>query len=67
MADKVEIPISCQVNGVEWRLYTFQYKTPDGEFCGYLHAVSDEHAAALLVDMKETAQMSGQMVGVVQP
>lgn len=47
MSDKVELPISCIVKGIQWSLYTFQFKTPDGEFCGYFHAISDEHAAAL--------------------
>ncbi|WP_314408830.1 hypothetical protein [Pseudomonas kuykendallii] len=59
---EVTLPMSCVVNGRLWNLYTFQYKTPDGEFCGYLHAVSDEHAAALLADMKETAELKGQII-----
>lgn len=62
MADKIELPITCVVKGVQWRLFTFEYKSPDGEFCGYLHAVSAEHAAALLADMKDTAELKGQMI-----
>lgn len=62
MANKVELAITCMVKGVQWTLYTFQYKTPDGEFCGYFHALSDEHAAAVLSEMKETAELKGRMI-----
>lgn len=62
MTKNVELPITCTVNGRIWNLFTFQYKTPDGEFCGYLHAISMEHAAALLEDLKATAELKGQMI-----
>lgn len=62
MANSVELPLTCEVNGRVWNLFTFDYETPDGQFCGYLHAVSHEHAAALLADMKETAELKGQVI-----
>lgn len=62
MTDKVELPISSIVKGIQWSLYTFQFNTPDGEFCGYFHAISDEHAAAMLSEMKETSELKGRMV-----
>lgn len=63
----VELPMSCEVDGRTWHLFTFDFSTPDGTFSSYLYAISSEHAAALISDMKESAQLSGQMVGVVQP
>ncbi len=62
MSRSIELPLSCTVKGVIWRLFTFEYKTPDGEFCGYLYAVSMEHAAAMLGDIKENAVLKGQMI-----
>ena len=61
-----EVSLSLTVNyeGREWNLYTFDYATPDGVFVGYLHAVSFEHAAALLADLKETAVLKGKMIEV---
>ncbi|MCO8166896.1 hypothetical protein NJC40_03765 [Pseudomonas sp. 21LCFQ02] len=64
LVKKVELPISCQVGSSTWRLFTFDYQTPDGVFCGYLYAISTEHAAAMLMDMKETATLQGEMKGV---
>lgn len=64
MSEQVTLPIKCEVDGRVWSLYAFEYRTPDGVFCGYLHAVSDEHAAAMLMDMRETAEIKGQMIEV---
>lgn len=64
MGKTVELPIRCIVDGREWNLFTFDYKTPDGIFSGYLHAISMEHAAAMLADLKETAELQGQMIEV---
>lgn len=64
MNQPVVLPLSCVVNGTTWQLFTFEYQTPDGEFCGYLYAVSMEHAAAMLGDMKESAVLKGQIIEV---
>ena len=61
---EVNLPMSCMVDGRTWLLYTFDFNTPDGTFSSYFYAISDEHAAALLADMKETAELKGQMIGV---
>lgn len=66
METTIELPVSCQVDGRTWSLFTFKYETPDGTFNGYLHALSLEHAAALLFDLKQTAELVGQMVGTVK-
>ena len=62
MSSEVNLPISCVVAGQRWHLFLFEYKTPDGIFSGYLHAISAEHAAAMLADLKENAELKGQMI-----
>ena len=62
MSSEVKLPISCVVDGREWRLFLFEYDTPDGIFSGYLQAISAEHAAAMLADLKEGAELKGQMI-----
>ena len=47
------------VNGKEWRLYSVDYQTCEGTFSTYIYAVSFEHAAAIVEEMKETAKLSG--------
>ena len=66
MSRPVELPLTAKHEGRIWCLYTFDFNTPDGTFSSYFYAVSDEHAAALLMDMKETATLSGQMVKVAK-
>ncbi|MDU9391880.1 hypothetical protein [Pseudomonas sp. zfem002] len=66
LSKTVELPISCEVGGRTWKLFTFDYQTPDGTFSGYLHAISTEHAAELLMDLKATATLKGEMVGVMR-
>lgn len=65
MLKEVALPITCEVGGRTWKLFTFDYETPDGTFSGYLHAISAEHAAAMLLDLKATATLKGEMVGVM--
>ena len=62
MSNEVKLPISCVVGGRKWLLFLFEYATPDGIFSGYLHAISAEHAAAMLGDMKESAVLKGQVI-----
>lgn len=66
MSDVINLPMSVTFKGRRWNLFTYDYKTPDGTFSGYLYAISAEHAAALLSELKETAELKGQMVGVTK-
>lgn len=59
---RVELDLSCEVNGRQWYLYSFSYQTKDGQFSGYLHAISAEHASYMLEEMKETAVLDGQIL-----
>jgi hypothetical protein len=55
MSDK-----SCVVNGIRWYKYLFEFKTADGTFGSHFYAISDEHAAMMLEEMKETAKLLGR-------
>jgi len=59
---KVELELTCEVNGLQWQLYGFSYETPDGKFIGYLHATSSEHASYMLEELKATAVLDGPIV-----
>ncbi|MDA8485114.1 hypothetical protein NNO07_18770 [Pseudomonas resinovorans] len=67
MGKRIELDLSVWVDGRNWHLFTFEYATPDGKFTGYLYAISPEHAAEMLMDLKANAALSGQMVGVIEP
>lgn len=53
------------VNGREWRTYTCSYDTPDGKFCFEIMAISMEHAAAMLADLKENAVLDGELDTII--
>ncbi|ARM83931.1 hypothetical protein [Marinobacter salarius] len=62
MSKTVELDVSCSVDGRTWNLYSFQYRTQDGLFSGHLYAVSFEHASYVLAELKETAELDGQIL-----
>lgn len=64
MTNCITLPLRTVVGGKTWHLYTYEYSSPDGVFCGFLHALSMEHAAALIGDMKASAELVGKMDSV---
>lgn len=58
----VTLDICCYVGKAKWKLYSFSYRTQEGNFVGYLHAVSDEHASYMLEELKKTALLDGEIV-----
>lgn len=60
----VTLPITTEVGGQTWHLFTFDYMTQDGMFSGYLHALDMGHAEQLLSEMCATAVLTGEMVEV---
>lgn len=58
----VTLPLSTEVRGQVWHLYTYDYMTQDGLFSGYLHALDMGHAEQLLSEMKATSVLAGQMI-----
>lgn len=65
MDKTIKLPIRTIVDGREWRLFSCTFATPDGKFCGYLYAISAEHAVALLAELKETATLDGELCGTI--
>ena len=64
MTNCITLPMRTVVGGKTWHLYTYEYQSPDGVFRGFLHALSMEHAAALMCDMKDSAVLLGKMDSV---
>lgn len=58
----VLLPLRVFVDGREWRLFSYRFDSADGAFIGYLYAISPEHAAALLEELKDSAILLGEMV-----
>ena len=55
------------VNGQQWQLYPVDFKTEEGTFSVYLYAINREHAAAILLELKETAVLrDGDLVGITR-
>ena len=65
MSQVLTLSLGAVVDGVVWSLYAVDFKTADGTFSAYLHAVSDEHAKSILTDLKETATVR-RIIGVEQ-
>lgn len=57
------MPMTTVVNGRTWRLFGLDYSTADGEFGTYIYALSFEHAAAIVEELKQTARLGGQLEG----
>jgi hypothetical protein len=53
--------LTAVVDGRTWRTFTCSYDTPDGTFTFKIMALSMEHAAAMLADLKETARLDGEL------
>ena len=57
----------AMVNGLQWQLFPVDFKTEEGTFSVYLYAINREHAAATLLELKETAVLrEGDLVGITR-
>ena len=55
------------VGGMKWQLYPVDFKTVEGAFSVYLYALNREHAAAILLELKETAALrDGDLVAITR-
>jgi hypothetical protein len=61
----VRLPIDVAVRNRDWHLFIAEFDSADGKFSFYFYALSFEHAAALLQELKETATLLGQMGAVI--
>ena len=55
----------AMVKGLQWQLFPVDFKTEEGTFSVYLYAINREHAAAILLELKETAVLrDGDLVSI---
>lgn len=59
---EITTPIHCIVHGRRWHLFSAEYKNDDGTFTLNFHALSMEHAAAVVEEIKETLTLKGQLI-----
>lgn len=57
----IALPTTTRVDGRTWRLFSVPYSTADGEFSTYVYAISFEHAAAIVEELKGSARLGGMV------
>lgn len=62
----IQMPLTTVVDGRKWNLFEVEFSTADGEFGTYIYALSFEHAAAIVEELKQTARLGGQLEGHVK-
>ncbi len=60
----ITMPLTVRVEGRDWHLFDVRYDTADGPFSTYIYAISAEHAEAIVLELRETARIGGQVCGV---
>lgn len=58
-------PLTCVVDGRTWRTFTCSYDSADGKFAFTIMAISMEHAAAMLEELKSTAKLDGELDSII--
>ena len=57
----------AEINGLQWQLYPVDFKTEEGTLSVYLYAINREHAATILLELKETAVLrDGDLVSITR-
>lgn len=59
---KMKSELAVQVDGRMWSPYIVEYTTADGVFTTKIFAVSMEHAAAVVEELKDTAVLKGELM-----
>lgn len=67
MSTAVTMPREVEVNGRTWSLYAAEYAGADGTFGLHFYAISMEHAAIVVEDIKTTLKLTGKYEGTVRP
>jgi hypothetical protein len=44
---------SVLVSGIEWKLFSVEFKSPDGRFSAYFYAIDAEHASYQVEAIRE--------------
>lgn len=66
MSDAILLPRDVEVQGRAWQLYAAEYTTPEGKFGFYFYAISMDHAAIVLGELKSSATLTGRYEGSVR-
>jgi hypothetical protein len=64
--DFITLPKSVAVKGQRWHLYGAEFTGADGAFGLHFYAISPEHAAMVVEDIKATLTLTGKFEGAVQ-
>lgn len=56
-------PLRTTVNGRVWRMFTADYKADQGTYSLEFYAISMEHAASIVGDIRETLELRGELIG----
>lgn len=59
-------PFSVTIDGRVWDLYTVEFDTADGKFSTTIYAISTEHAAAIVEEMKATLRLGDKLIEVIR-
>lgn len=60
----ISLPLRVVERGTEWRLYSVEWTGPDGTFSTYIYAISDEHAALVISELRAGARLVGRVEGI---
>lgn len=67
MNDFITMPKTVDVKGQPWSLYMAEFTGAEGTFEIHFYAVSMEHAAIVVEDIKGSLKLVGRFVGSVKP
>ena len=56
----MNLPSTVIVAGIKWKLYSVEFKSPDGTFSAYFYALSTEHASYQV----EAMRMNGTLCDI---
>ena len=59
-----EAQIYTDEAGREWKPFAMSYSTPEGMFSLTFYAISFEHAHMVLDEIKQTAKLDGEILGI---
>lgn len=54
---------SVVVDGVEWKLFAIDFKSPDGKYSAYLYAIDLEHASYQVESIAAGAEIRQLVAG----
>ncbi|MBS3974819.1 MAG: hypothetical protein KGZ89_08150 [Actinobacteria bacterium] len=61
----INYPLTVEVNGRIWRLYSVDFDSDDSVYSIHLYAINKEHASYRLQDLKDTGRLSeGEIVEI---